>query len=289
MNNISNFQRSKCHYRNNELSETQINQRLKNINLTKRLISYERYINAIPKNERSNDLKNDWHPETPRVNKHLSLSQWNKEVQKWRKQIHAWGNMSEEVHKYICSLSAAEKYNYLSNLKLPELSQREIKNLKKKNEEISDMTLKNILWISDKKNPDVCADNIIIDKPLFFLPQNFNGTILNNEFIIIKQNYLEKSLFSLKDEYNENYKYLFEKYYRLYFLMRDYNLNIEKSKVETNEIIIVSKKKDHSENNNNINEINEYMKNQKIEATKYLYCSNMNTKNKYEKKKKKRF
>ncbi|CRG92960.1 histone RNA hairpin-binding protein, putative [Plasmodium gallinaceum] len=285
MNKISNFQRNKHPFNNNELNEAQINQRLKNINLTKRLISYERYISAIPKNERSNDLKNGWHPETPRINKHLSLSQWNKEVKKWRKQVHAWGNISEEVHKYICSLSSSEKYNYLSNLKLPELSQSEIKNLKKKNEEISDIALRNILFISDKKNPDNCVDNIIIDKPLFFLPQNFNGTILNNEFIIIKQNYLEKSLFSLKNEYDENYEYLFEKYYRLYFLMKDFNLNNENREIKTNDIIVISKKKEQSKNNNNINAVNEYMENQKIEASKYLYCSSMNTEKKNEKKK----
>ncbi|SBS94131.1 histone RNA hairpin-binding protein, putative [Plasmodium malariae] len=288
-----NFQRNKYKNVNNQLSKAQINQRLKNISLTKRLISYERYINAVPKKERSENLKNDWHPETPRIDKKLSLSQWNKEMKKWRKQVHAWGNISDEVHRYICSLSTSEKNDYLSKLKLPELSQIEINNLKKRNEELSDKTLKNILLISENTNNYNEHNNKIIDIPILFLPQNFSGTIINNEFIIIRQDYLEKSLISLKDYYTKKYEHLFEKYYCLYLMPNDYNLrNGKESKIGENDIVIYLTKKKQVQSNYPLNkkdQIIEYIRNQKIEASKYLHFSDVTIKNNYEKQKKKGF
>ncbi|GAW81367.1 hypothetical protein, conserved [Plasmodium gonderi] len=267
MNEKANFQRGISRALKNELSEAQVNQRIKNINLTKRLMSYERYISAVPKEERRNDLKNDWHPETPRINKNLSLSQWNREMKKWRKQVHAWGNMSEDVHKYICNLSASEKYIYLSKLKLPDLSQVEIKNLKKKNEEFSNRTLKNLLQIGDNNHQDQNTSDQIIDKPLFFLPQNFNGTILNNEFIIIKRNWLEESLFSLKCAYEEKYDSLYEKYYSLYFMSNSCNTSKEKEQSKNNDIVIYAK---GMKGVTTTAIIHQYFERKKEEASQYL-------------------
>ncbi|EAA18214.1 hypothetical protein [Plasmodium yoelii yoelii] len=238
MNDASSFQRFHNKFSNNELKQSQINQRLKNINLTKRLISYERYIKAIPKNKRNPNLKNDWHPETPRINKQLSVSQWNKEIKKWRKQIHAWGNMPEYVYKHICNLSIVDRNKYLSELKLLELSQVDINNLKKKNEQCSEIIMNNILLIPEQNNnTNSCAKNEIIEKPFFFLPQNFSGTILNDQLIIIKQKYLETSLYSLRQKYTPKYAHLFDAYNSLYLMERDPNLNCKNETKEQQTII----------------------------------------------------
>ncbi|KJP84915.1 hypothetical protein AK88_05448 [Plasmodium fragile] len=271
------FQRNKPRGVKNELSQAQINQRIKNINLTKRLISYERYISAVPKEERREDMKNDWHPETPRINRNLSLSQWNKEMKKWRKQVHAWGNMSEEVHRYICNLPALEKYNYLSKLKLPELSQVEIANVKKKNEEIASRTLKNVVqagddlvdegnYGSDGRGHPLTPDRIL-DKPLFFLPHNFNGTILNNKFVVIKRDALEDSLHALRRNYEGKYRPLYEKYCALYVtpMGRDSNKE-EKSQVDD---ITVFGKRGTDVSPNDV--MRTYMEQQKGEACQYLH------------------
>ncbi|GAB66878.1 hypothetical protein PCYB_102280 [Plasmodium cynomolgi strain B] len=270
------FQRNKSRGLKNELSQAQINQRIKNINLTKRLISYERYINAIPKEERRKDMKNDWHPETPRINRNLSLSQWNKEMKKWRKQVHAWGNMSEEVHKYICNLPALEKYNYLSKLKLPELSQVEIANLKKKNEEIANRTLKDVVRTGDDLHDegDYGGDggghpqthDHILDKPLFFLPHNFSGTILNNKFVVIKRDALEDSLQSLRRNYEGKYRPLYEKYCALYLTPIDGDSNQEEQS-HTGDIAVFAKGEKHVSADD---VMKTYMENQKGEASQYL-------------------
>ncbi|EUD68311.1 hypothetical protein C922_01331 [Plasmodium inui San Antonio 1] len=277
MQEKANFQRNKSRGLKNELSQAQINQRIKNINLTKRLLSYERYINAVPKEERREDMKNDWHPETPRINRNLSLSQWNKEMKKWRKQVHAWGNMSEEVYKYICNLLASERCNYLSKLKLPELSQVEIANLKKKNEEIANRTLKNVVRAGDDldQEGDYGGDGggghprppgRILDKPLFFLPHNFSGTILNNEFVVIKRDALEESLQSLRTNYQGKYRPLYEKYCALYLTpIGDDSNHGEQS--QTSDIAVFAKgEKDVSADD----VMKTYMENQKGEASQYL-------------------
>lgn len=231
MNEKGNFMKKTYKNNNIQLSENQINQRIKNVNLTKRLICYERYLKAIPKIERRNDLKNSWHPETPRYNKQISLSQWNKELKKWRKQIHAWGNISEEDHRYICKLSYTDKYKYLCNLKMPELSNLEIKNMKKENEEISHDILKHILLIQNKHNNPFDENDKIMYQPIFFLPENFSGTVVHNEFVIIKEQNMEKYLTLLKDKYKDKYNYCFKKYYELYLLNKDSdNKNVENSK-----------------------------------------------------------
>ncbi|VWU51720.1 histone RNA hairpin-binding protein, putative [Hepatocystis sp. ex Piliocolobus tephrosceles] len=269
-----------------ELNESQINQRVKNINLTKRLISYEKYINAISKDKRCTELKNSWHPETPRVNKSISLSQWNKELQKWRKQIHAWNNLPDDVYNYICSLPSIEQNNYLSKLKLPELTNVEINNLKKKNEQISEKVLKDVLLLSNKSsnNKQYPNNEVVIDKPLLFLPQKYSGTILNDEFVIVKQDNLEKLFSLLKNEYNKNNEYLFNKYYQLYFMTNNVNLNNEQKKTNTIDIVISLKKQTQKVTSDNViykDHMSEYIKKQKIEASKYLHCFNGKEKNKY--------
>ncbi|VTZ69815.1 histone RNA hairpin-binding protein, putative [Plasmodium chabaudi chabaudi] len=294
MNDASSFQRFHNKFSNNELKQSQINQRLKNINLTKRLISYERYIKAIPKNKRNPNLKNDWHPETPRINKQLSVSQWNKEMKKWRKQIHAWGNMPEYVYKHICNLSFADRNKYLSELKLLELSQVEINNLKKKNEQCSEIIVNNILLIPEQNNnTNICANSGIIEKPFFFLPQNFSGTILNDQLIIIKQNYLEKCLYSLQQKYTPKYAHLFDAYNSFYIMARDPNLNCKKEKKEQKTITVKLNKKFNScyENGNNKNGeirtsqdiLKEYMNKQEIQASKYLHSTNTKKNSNYRK------
>ncbi|SBS84382.1 histone RNA hairpin-binding protein, putative [Plasmodium ovale] len=283
-----NCKRQKKKHLQGELSQSQINQRIKNINLTKRLISYERYINAVPKHQRSQKLKNDWHPETPRVDKYLSLSQWNKEMKKWRKQIHAWGNMPEEIHRHICSLSCLEKNYFLSKLKLPELSQVEINLLKKKNEKFADIILKNVLLIANKSNPNFGTNSNVLDKPFFFLPQNFSGVILNNDFTIIKHNCLEKSLLSLKDQYSKKYAHLFDKYYGMY-LLKETNLDNHNNETGPKDIIIHLKRGKHGMDNSfheNRGLIEKYIKQKKEEAYIHLCFSSINEKQDYEAKNK---
>ncbi|OTN66000.1 Uncharacterized protein PKNOH_S100048800 [Plasmodium knowlesi] len=269
MEEQTSFQKKKSQKWKNDLSEAQMNQRIKNISLTKRLISYERYINAIPKEERREDMKNDWHPETPRIKKNVSLSQWNREMKKWRKQIHAWGNMSEGMHEYICNLPPSEKYNYLSKLKLPELSPGEIAILRKRNEQIATRALKNIVQGDNVHNNNVDNNNVdnnnvdsnnigndynddngdgeghrgsfhhILDKPLLFLPHNFSGTILNNKFVVIKQDALENSLQSLRKNYEEKYRPLYEKYRALYLAPSSVDNN-RKEQSQTGDITVLA-------------------------------------------------
>ncbi|SCO67709.1 histone RNA hairpin-binding protein, putative [Plasmodium vivax] len=302
MQDKASFQRNKSRGLKNELSQAQINQRIKNINLTKRLISYERYITAVPKEERRKDMKNDWHPETPRINRNLSLSQWNKEMKKWRKQVHAWGNLSEEVHKYICNLPALEKYSYLSKLKLPELSQVEIANLKKKNEEIANRTLRDVVRagddldegdngggdVGDNGGGDV-GDNgggdvgdygdgdcdagrharppgRILDKPLFFLPHNFSGTILNNKFVVIKRDALEDSLQSLKKNYEGKYRPLYERYCALYLTPIGGDSNQEEQSQTSDVAVFAKGAKDVSADD----VMKTYLEKQKGQASQYL-------------------
>lgn len=300
-------------YKKKELSELQINQRLKSLSLTKRLISYEKYIRAVPKNERITDLKNSWHPETPRLNKRSSVSQWNKEMQKWRKQIHAWGNLSEETFNYICSLPFKEKNIYLSNLKLPELSKKEIKQLKKKNEELSDVMLENLLVLPKKKdlhfskredriddnkceiNNDINtkneyfenknnSDNLVVNKPLVFLPKHFNGNVIDVKCIIINHDVFKDSLLRLKGEYKEYHKSLFGDFCRLYMDINDCSANENSSQVKSD--IFHLKKGEIPSEKDKSNVINNYFKNQKKEASLYLNCSIKKYNNE---KKKKRF
>ncbi|CAA9988649.1 conserved Plasmodium protein, unknown function [Plasmodium knowlesi strain H] len=324
MQEQTSFQKKKSQNRKNDLSEAQMNQRIKNISLTKRLISYERYINAIPKEERREDMKNDWHPETPRIKKNVSLSQWNKEMKKWRKQVHAWGNMSEGMHKYICNLPPSEKYNYLSKLKLPELSPGEIAILRKRNEQIATRALRNIVQGDNVDNNNVDKNNVdnnnigndynddnsnvdisnvdinnvdnnnvdnnnigndynddngdgeghrgsfhhILDKPLLFLPHNFSGTILNNEFVVIKQEALENSLQSLRKNYEEKYRPLYEKYRALYLSPSSVDNN-RKEQSQTGDItVLATRAKGVSAND----EIKAYMQNREKAKVSQCLC-----------------
>ncbi|ANQ08797.1 Uncharacterized protein PCOAH_00029730 [Plasmodium coatneyi] len=268
MQDRASFHSNKSQGLKNKLSQAQINQRIKNINLTKRLISYERYINAIPKEERRKDMKNDWHPETPRINRNLSLSQWNGEMKKWRKQVHAWGNMSEEVHKYICNLPASEKYNYLSKLKLPELSQVEIAKLRRKNEEIANRMLEDIVRVRDDHDGEGHPQppGHIIDRPLFFLPHNFSGTILNNKFVLIKRGALEDSLQSMRRNYEGKYHPLYEKYCALYLTPVGGDSNQDEQS-QTGDITVFDR---GAKNILAANMMNTYMENQKERASQYL-------------------
>lgn len=305
-------QKYKYHENRNELSQAQINQRLKNINLTKRLVSYEKYINAVPKIERVANLRTTWHPETPRFNKNVSLSQWNKTVQQWRKQIHAWGNLREDILQYICSLSSEEKLHYLSNLKLPELSKKEIKNFEKKCGEISNYTMKSILLLSDQidmiSNPiqnksktstfnmknNNCTD--IIERPFLFFPKNFNGKILNSKFIIIKQIDFARSICSIMNNYKKRHKPLYETFNNLYMGAEDTTSSHEENENKTNDIIIhlnirnsIYDIKDKNGMHKTSSDISVYFENQKKKASEYLHGSNISIKNKSKKNTRKRF
>lgn len=285
-----------------ELSDLQKNQRLKSVNLTKRLLSYEKYIRAVPKNERTTNLKESWHPETPRINKNFSISQWNKEMQKWRKQIHAWGNLSDETFQYICSLPFEEKNAYLSNLKLVELSKTEIKQLKKKNEELCHILLKEILVLSnlndsyvsehkerkpirgekidDYKNGDSGCTNFqgttsrsaVINKPLLFLPKCFSGDIIDGgECIIVRHNLFADFLLHLKEEYKDNYKFLFIDFCQLYMNMKDCDINEkDQEPQENNDIIVYLKRGENNPQRDQSDEVTNYFQNQKKEALLYM-------------------
>lgn len=322
MTNVTFFQEKETLGGNNkkkEISALQKNQRLKSVNLTKRLISYEKYISAVPKNERTASLKDSWHPETPRLNKNFSVSQWNKEVQKWRKQIHAWGNLSDETFQHICSLPFEEKNAYLSNLKLAELSKSEIKRLKEENEELCHIFLKKILVLSniddsqvseheerksikekgihDSENANIKCENFqgekksqsaVINKPLLFLPKCFSGDIIDGgECIIVRHNLFADFLVRLKEEYQDNYKSLFIDFCRLYMDTKDCDIN-EKDREphENNDITVSLKRGENSPKADESKDVTNYFQNQKKEALLYIKNS---VKNCNHKKKTKRF
>ncbi|KAH8741056.1 SLBP family protein [Cryptosporidium ryanae] len=86
-----------------------LSQRLKQINIAKNTIGYERYIRAVSKNERNRELNLSWHPSTPDVNPNISKSCFTGRLREWKLRLHLWGNLEEQEYIYIID----------NNLKLP--------------------------------------------------------------------------------------------------------------------------------------------------------------------------
>eukprot|EP01125_Pyxidicula_operculata_P012728 TRINITY_DN4194_c2_g1_i2.p1 TRINITY_DN4194_c2_g1~~TRINITY_DN4194_c2_g1_i2.p1 ORF type:complete len:172 (+),score=25.72 TRINITY_DN4194_c2_g1_i2:188-703(+) len=68
-----------------ETDAHRIDQRMKQINLGKNTVGYQRYITLVPRNTRKAQ-----HPKTPDVTKLCSKRSWDGQVRKWRRELHEW-------------------------------------------------------------------------------------------------------------------------------------------------------------------------------------------------------
>ncbi|KAK6590520.1 hypothetical protein RS030_152351 [Cryptosporidium xiaoi] len=89
--------------------DRRLSQRLKQINIAKNTIGYERYIRAVGKHERYREFNLSWHPSTPDVTLKISKSCFTGRLREWKLRLHLWGNLEEQEYNYIID----------NNLKLP--------------------------------------------------------------------------------------------------------------------------------------------------------------------------
>lgn len=85
------------------LSENQIAQRLKQIDLGYRTLGYQRYIKCIHTQDRNRQWRNTWHPTTPDPRDgNYSQRAFQGCIRSWRKSLHRWTNMDDETYEYLC-------------------------------------------------------------------------------------------------------------------------------------------------------------------------------------------
>lgn len=84
-----------------EIEERRISQRLKQINLAKNSVGYQRYTTAVRKNERKRELNLSWHPSTPDPYSNTSKSCFSGRLKEWKLRLHLWGNLDDLAFKYI--------------------------------------------------------------------------------------------------------------------------------------------------------------------------------------------
>lgn len=84
-----------------EIEERRISQRLKQINIAKNSVGYQRYTTAVRKNERKRELSLSWHPSTPDPYSNTSKSCFSGRLKEWKLRLHLWGNLDDLTFKYI--------------------------------------------------------------------------------------------------------------------------------------------------------------------------------------------
>lgn len=92
-----------------KIEERRISQRLKQINIAKNSIGYQRYTTAVKKNERKRELNFTWHPSTPDPYSNTSKSCFSGRLKEWKLRLHLWGNLDDLSYDYIIE----------NNLKIP--------------------------------------------------------------------------------------------------------------------------------------------------------------------------
>ncbi|KAF7459108.1 RNA binding protein [Cryptosporidium felis] len=98
--------------------DNRVSQRLKQINIAKNSIGYERYTTAVQKHERRRELNLSWHPSTPDPSANVSRSCFSGRLRQWKLRLHLWGNLEEEEFRYLIN----------NNLKIPGNYDREKEN-----------------------------------------------------------------------------------------------------------------------------------------------------------------
>ncbi|KAJ1614392.1 SLBP-like protein [Cryptosporidium canis] len=88
-------------YKVNSIEERRISQRLKQINIAKNSIGYQRYTTAVRKNERKRELNLSWHPSTPDPYSNTSKSCFSGRLKEWKLRLHLWGNLDDAEFNYL--------------------------------------------------------------------------------------------------------------------------------------------------------------------------------------------
>ncbi|KAL3127081.1 SLBP-like protein [Cryptosporidium hominis] len=78
-----------------KIEERRISQRLKQINIAKNSVGYQRYTTAVRKNERKRELSFTWHPSTPDPYSNTSKSCFSGRLKEWKLRLHLWGNLDD--------------------------------------------------------------------------------------------------------------------------------------------------------------------------------------------------
>ncbi|PHJ20209.1 hypothetical protein CSUI_005963 [Cystoisospora suis] len=107
------------------LTPLQISKRDTDIARTKNSEGYQRYIRAVPKEQRLRSCYSTWHPKTPCSAQTLSVKQWRDVLAKWRHQVHLWTNLPEAVYQKVKSLPVKEQVTTLAGMSPSELDARE--------------------------------------------------------------------------------------------------------------------------------------------------------------------
>lgn len=90
-----------------ELTEHQIAQRQKQIDLGYSTIGYMRYRHCVRKDHRNKKWQHSWHPVTPNSrDNHYSIRAFQGLIRKWRTCLHWWGNLDEDTYSYLCMTSS---------------------------------------------------------------------------------------------------------------------------------------------------------------------------------------
>lgn len=88
------------------LSEHQIVQRQKQVDLGKQSREYWLYAQCVPKHQRAPELDNSWHPNTPNIRACCSSRAFQGLIRCWRRRLHLWGNLSPVVYDEMLRTSA---------------------------------------------------------------------------------------------------------------------------------------------------------------------------------------
>ncbi|KAH8582519.1 SLBP family of RNA binding [Cryptosporidium sp. chipmunk genotype I] len=106
--------------------ERRISQRLKQINIAKNSVGYQRYTTAVKKNERKKELSLTWHPSTPDPYSNASKSCFSGRLREWKLRLHLWGNLDDlEYNNLIennlkfpsgANLNQYSKINYIESI-----------------------------------------------------------------------------------------------------------------------------------------------------------------------------